>query len=187
MIRYLLLAIVIAMVGCQTEPPPPRPRAFPRIDFPEHQYAAYKVAECPYSFGFPTYGEIRDKEEACWFDIYMSKFNARIHCSYIPLKNEAEFRELVRDAFVIATKINERANYMTETRIQNAQGVGGLMLDWSGPAASPVHFYLSDTTSHFFKAALYFDARVQPDSLAPIVAFIKEDIDKIVASFTWQK
>ena len=109
------------------------------------------------------------------------------HCSYLPLNSKEEYNDLIRDAFIIASKINERANYMEEARVTNPQGVGGLVLNWSGPAASPVHFFLTDTTANFFKAALYFDSRVQPDSLAPISTFIKEDIDKMISSFAWKK
>jgi gliding motility-associated lipoprotein GldD len=116
----------------------------------------------------------------------MPRFEARIHCSYVPVNNRAKYNDLVRDAFVIANKINERANYMEEMRISNAQGVGGLSLAFSGPAASPFHYFLTDTTQHFFKAALYFDAKVQPDSLAPIVAFIQKDIEEMIATFSWK-
>lgn len=185
-IVIFLLLIGFAFVSCKSEPPPPRPRAYPKVDFPKRTTVRYDMVDCPYTFKYPAYAEISKKEEACWFDLYMPKFEARLHCSYVPLNEEKDFSGLVHDAFRIAQKINERANYMTESRVQNAQGVGGLILDWTGPAASPVHFYLSDTTTHFFKAALYFDSKVQPDSLAPIVEFIKQDIDSLIASFEWK-
>ncbi len=180
------LFIALSFIACQNDPPQPRPRAFPRVDFPDRITNQYSVPDCPFTFDFPGYAEINDKKEACWFDLFMPEFQARLHCSYVPISEEKGFTDLVRDAFLIAGKINERANYMTESRVKNAQGVGGLILDWTGPAASPIHFYLSDTTTHFFKAALYFDSKVQPDSLAPIVTFIKQDIDSLIASFEWK-
>ena len=183
----ILLIMAIGFVACKNDPPPPRPRAYPKIDFPERTTQVYDDPDCPYTFKYPGYAEINKKKEPCWFDLYMPTFEARLHCSYVPLTKEKGFPELVHDAFVIASKINERANYMTESRVQNAQGVGGVILDWTGPAASPVHFYLTDTTSHFFKAALYFDAHVEPDSLAPIVSFIKQDIDSLIATFDWKE
>jgi gliding motility-associated lipoprotein GldD len=188
MSRLILFTFVIAIafVACKSEPPPPRPRAYPRIEFPDRSTVQYDTSACPFTFRYPGYAVINEKKEACWFDLYMPGFEARLHCSYVPVTKEKGFTDLVRDAFVIAGKINERANYMTESRVQNAHGAGGLILDWTGPAASPVHFYLSDTIHHFFKAALYFDARVQPDSLAPIVEFIKQDIDSLIATFEWR-
>jgi len=183
---FITMILALGFVACKSDPPPPRPRAYPRIDFPDRSTLDYNTPDCPYTFRYPGYAEINEKKEACWFDLYMPVFEARLHCSYVPLTTEKGFTDLVRDAFVIAGKINERANYMTESRVQNAQGVGGLILDWTGPAASPVHFYLSDTTNHFFKAALYFDSKVEPDSLAPIVDFIRQDIDTLIASFEWK-
>ena len=185
-LTLFLIMIAFTVVACKNEPPAPRPRAYPKIEFPERGTVQYQDPACPFTFAYPKYAEVSPKDETCWFDLFMPTFNARLHCSYVPVTPEKGFTDLVRDAFVIAGKINERANYMTESRVQNAHGTGGLILDWTGPAASPVHFYLSDTTHHFFKAALYFDARVQPDSLAPMVEFIKQDIDSLIATFEWQ-
>jgi hypothetical protein len=46
---------------------------------------------------------------------------------------------------------------------------------------------LTDTTQHFFKASLYFEAKVNPDSLAPIFKFVEEDVNKMIQSFDWKK
>jgi gliding motility-associated lipoprotein GldD len=188
MIRILLYAtgVILFVAACSEAAPKPRPRAYPRIEYPEKSYQDFAAKDCPFTFRFPAYAEIKDKDKPCWFDIYMPAFEARIHCSYLPVHSRAEHDELVKDAFTIADKINARANYMEQAPIHNAQGVGGLSLTWTGPAASPVHFFLTDTTQHFFTAALYFDSKVQPDSLAPIVAFIQKDIDQMISSFTWK-
>lgn len=186
----LLLAVSVTLIfftGCKESQGSPKPRAYPRIEYPERKYVSYKEGSCPYTFEYPAYAEIRKKEEECWFDIFMPVFDARIHCSYLQVKNHENYDELVHDAFVIAAKINERANFMQESRIKNEHGTTGLLLNFTGPAASPVHFFLTDTTNHFFKAALYFDSKVRPDSLSPIVDFIKVDIDRMIATFTWTK
>ena len=56
-------------------------------------------------------------------------FKARLHCSYLPVKDRASFDDMVNDTYTIAGKINERSNYMEESRIKNANGVGGLQLN----------------------------------------------------------
>ena len=189
MIRYqtLLFLSVMILTGCNERQGLPKPRAYPRVEYPEKKYIQYDSASCPFTFEYPAYAEIRKKDQDCWFDLFMPAFNARIHCSYLPVKNREDYDDLIHDAFEIAKRINDRANYMEESRLLNHKGVSGLMLEWSGPAASPVHFFLTDTTAHFFKAALYFDAKVQPDSLAPITTFIKEDIRHMISSFEWRK
>ena len=186
--KFLLIFFLVSMagMGCQHSSGSPKPRAYPRVEYPERKYIQYDNPECPFVFEYPDYAEINKKSESCWFDLYMPAFNARVHCSYLPVKNRADFDGLVEDAFVIAKRINERANYMEESRIQNAQKVGGLTLTWTGPAASPIHFFMSDTTHHFFKGALYFNSKVQPDSLDPIAKFIRTDIDHMISTFEWK-
>jgi len=70
--------------------------------------------------------------------------------------------------------------------VGNKNGVEGLIMEFTGPAASPMHFYLSDTTEHFLKGSLYFNTQARPDSLAPVTEFIKTDIAGIINSFSWQ-
>lgn len=187
MIRIIIAVVVcLGLNACDKKGPAPKPRAYPRIEYPAKEYKEFNIEQCPFTFQLPTYAEVREREEPCWFDLYMPTFQARLHCSYIPVNSTTEFEDLVLDAFTIASKINERANYMKESRIKNAQGVEGLAMTWTGPAASPVHFFLSDTSKHFFKAALYFDSKVQVDSLAPIVSFLQEDIDHMIRTFSFK-
>ena len=175
------------MTGCQDAVVTSKPRAYPRIEYPVRKYIAYTDEECPFRFEYPDYVEIKKKDEKCWFDLYMPAFDARIHCSYLPVENRAKYDDLVSDSYVIAARINARANSMEESQIKNSLGVSGLTLTWTGPAASPIHFFLTDTTQHFFTAALYFDSKVNPDSLAPISAFIREDINHMISTFDWKE
>ena len=75
---------------------------------------------------------------------------------------------------------------MDEIRVANAQGVTGVLMEFRGSAASPLHFYLTDSTANFFRASLYFRSKVIPDSLAPVTEFIKEDLAVMINSLTFQ-
>jgi len=187
--RILSIACFIAcimLLSCTHKAGSPKPRAYPKVFYPARNYVTYQQDGCPFHFEYPDFAQIKEKTEKCWFDLYMPAFNARLHCSYLPVEDRKQFDDLVSDAYTIADRINDRANYMEEQRILNPKGVSGLLLSWTGPAASPLHFFLTDTTNHFFKAALYFDSKVQRDSLAPIEKFIREDIDHMISSFQWK-
>ncbi|HUR30519.1 MAG TPA: hypothetical protein VMZ69_03750 [Saprospiraceae bacterium] len=163
----------------------PKPRAYPRVEYPDKKYVLFDSAACPVQFEYPAYARIINKEEACWFDLFFDTFDARIHCSYMPILTQPDFDDLVNDSYAIADRINARANYMEDSRIVNEQGIGGVIFEWSGPAASNMHFFLTDSTQHFFRGALYFDSKVQIDSLAPISEFLKEDIQHLISTFRW--
>lgn len=194
--RYLPLVLVLAVLaGCTGTPDAiPRPRAFPRIIYPDRVPVSLSETACPFTFQYSDYFTVEldksffgeDPMHGCWFDLYSEAFDARLHCSYYPIDQGKSFDELVADAFRIANKINQRSNYMDEIAVANEQGAGGLILEFQGPAASPMHFFLTDSTNHFFKASLYYNTKVRPDSLAPITEFLKADIAQIVNSFKWQ-
>ncbi len=193
--RIACFLVLVTVLGCNRQPDAvPKPRAFPKVEYPERTLTQFSDSDCPFTFSYPDYMEI-DKDKSffgetpihpCWFDLSVPSLNARIHCSYYEVNDKKSFNELVADAFRIANKINQRSNYMDEIRVGNQQGTGGLILEFQGPAASPMHFFLSDTLNHFFKASLYYNTKVQPDSLAPITEFIKSDIAGMINSFEWQ-
>ncbi|MEO0733760.1 MAG: hypothetical protein AAFZ52_13065, partial [Bacteroidota bacterium] len=83
---------------------------------------------------------------------------------------------------------NDRASDIEEIVIHREEArVHGIAFDIAGPAASPFQFFLTDSTNHFLRGALYFDTEVRPDSLAPVIAYAKEDIFRLVETFQWEE
>ena len=193
---YILVGFAfIILPACNNEAHySPKPKAYPKVEFPKREFQAFTETECPFTFSYPTYSEISFESReaagkpagACWFDVSYTPFNARLHCTYSDIQSPADFEKYLNDAFVIANRINERSNFMEELLVSNSKGVGGLVMEFKGPAASPMQFFLTDSTSHFMKAALYFNAKAVPDSLAPIAEFIKEDIAEMINTFEWK-
>lgn len=192
----LISFILIICLACGgNESYTPKPRAYPRVEYPKRDYQVFGNVDCPMRFRYPGYAEIKMQESffgerpahPCWFDLYIPAFDARIHCTYSSIESRQEFDDLVHDSFTIANKINQRSQYMDEIRVANAAGVGGLIMEFTGAAASPMQFFLTDTTRHFFRGALYFNTQARPDSLAPITAFLKEDIAVMINSFEWKE
>jgi len=192
-ILYIVVGSIIA-VSCGEEAiPVPKPRMYPRVDFPERGYQVYENENCSYTFEYPKYATIKqDKYQygnqasnECWFNMEIESLNASIHCDYTKIEKEM-FGSLIQDAFKIAGKHNVKANFREENVIQNENGVGGLLFDIKGPVATPYQFYVSDTTEHFFRASLYFNSKVNPDSMKIIHEFVKEDIDHMIKTFNWK-
>lgn len=189
---YFLICLLISCGEEQIKVP--KPRAYPRIDFPQRNLVKFEQAECPLTFEYPDYMHVIKRENffdakpahPCWFDLDAPALGAKIHCSYYAISSPDDFETLVTDAFKMADRINQRANYMDEIRVVNPHGVSGLLMDFSGSAASPLHFYLSDSTQHFLKASLYYQSKVIPDSLAPLTEFLKEDIAHLINSLTFE-
>ncbi len=177
--------------------PLPKPRSYPRVDFPVRTYENIKADYCPFSFDQPVSAEMRQEKtffddappNACWFDLKLAAgLNGSIHFSYYPLETLADFEYHRDKAFQLTGEHMKRASDIEEIVINRKEAnVHGVAFDVAGPAASPFQFFLTDSTRHFLRGALYFDATVNPDSLAPIVAYAKEDLYRIVETFKWEE
>ena len=195
--RTLLFALTTSIIflACDGYVAVPKPRAYPRVDYPEKTYSIFNEGYCDFQFEMPNYATVeRDttffEGEAgsdCWFNLNIPDLNAKIHCSYYPINNRARYDELVADAFVMANKHNARASYIEEIPISRPEAnVHGVVFEIEGPAASFYQFFVSDTTRHFFRGALYFQTESRPDSLAPVIDFVRQDMARIVETLEWK-
>ncbi|MBK9151368.1 MAG: hypothetical protein IPM26_10370 [Saprospiraceae bacterium] len=197
-ILILALSIAVLNSACNNNEKlmSPKPRMYPRIYYPQgDSLKLYSSDYCPFTFEYPEYMVIKKDSFVfdgkppgdCWFDINSPDLNTSLHCSYYPINRQVSLSQLINDAFTITGKHNIKASYRKESFIRNEYGVSGLMFEVEGPVASPVQFYLTDSTSHFFRASFYFNSTVNPDSTAEVLQFIRKDIDKIISSFRWKK
>jgi gliding motility-associated lipoprotein GldD len=173
----------------------PKPRTYPRIDFPAHGEANFEEGYCDFVFQYPSYAEVKQDTlffghkplHPCWFDLYMPSLGARVHCTYYPINKNKKLQDLVGDAFELVNKHNVRADYIDEYPFANpSKEVYGMVFDFKGASATPFQFYLTDSTQHFLRGALYFNTQARPDSLAPVVDFVKKDVMQMLNTFEWK-
>ncbi len=191
----VIFAIIIFFSSsCGNGPAPtPRPRGYPRVFFPNREYIQYTNPDCPFTFSYPSYAEIKKDTEffgekalnPCWFDIFVSMYNSTVYCSYYPIEGTHSFEKLRDDAFEMAYKHTTKANSIEEVPFKNAMGTGGFTFNLEGPVASSFMFYITDSTSHFIRGSLYFNTQARPDSLRPAFEFLREDLLKLIDSFDW--
>jgi gliding motility-associated lipoprotein GldD len=113
------------------------------------------------------------------------KFKATVHLSYKPVMNN--IAEYIEDSRNFAVKHQIKATGMNESVIiRDSARVYGLMYDIEGNTASSLQFYITDSTKHFMRGALYFDARTNIDSLKIVIDFIREDILHLIETAKWK-
>jgi gliding motility-associated lipoprotein GldD len=197
MIRiFLCLVLTHTLISCGEEAVKmPKPRMFPKVDYPIASEALkFDTTFCNFTFQYPGFGIIVQDSffyednplHPCWFDINIPDLNASLHCSYYKVTKEKNLSSLINDAFNIVGKHNIKANFRKESIIENSKGAKGIMFDIEGPVASPLQFYLTDEKNHFFRASLYFNSKVNPDSTAPVLKFLKPEIASMIATFEWK-
>lgn len=180
---YILL-IALAAVSC-SKGSIPKPYGYARLDIPDTAYAPIDK-KLPYAFDLSKNAYIAQRtDEPEWIDVVYPGLNAKIHCSYQPVKNNLLY--LSDDAQHFVYKHSAMANAISEQGFENdEQKVYGVLYELSGNTASPYQFYLTDSTKHFLRAAVYFSCIPNRDSLAPAIEYIRMDVERMIESFEWK-
>jgi gliding motility-associated lipoprotein GldD len=195
MLFVVSLLTAMFVTSCEEDAFVPKPRAFPRVIYPERAYKPFDANYCKFTFEQPVYATVQqdstffDKKAAneCWFNLDVASLNAQIHCSYAPLdRANNRLDKLVNDSYVMAQKHNIKADYIAEAAINRpSERVYGMVFEIDGATASSYQFYLTDSTNHFLRGALYFKNQTRPDSMAPVIRFMKEDVNKMIETLKW--
>jgi gliding motility-associated lipoprotein GldD len=190
--HFLALYIIIfSLTGCNSDYTP-KPRGYFRIDFPSHAYQIFNAPGFPYSFEYPVYGNIiRDTaffgdkpENPYWINIDFPRFRARIYISYKSV--EGNYDKLREDAYKMTYKHTYKASSIEDSLISTPLGVHGIFFNVGGNAATAKQFFVSDSTKHFLRGALYFDTTPNSDSLNIVNTFLEADMYHLINSLRWK-
>ncbi len=196
---FLLMVIAVAcalltMIASCNSSYTPKPKGYYRIDFPEKKYRLFNQEGYPYSFEYPEYANVvKDStffgeatENPWWINIDFPQFHGRIYVSYKEI-GKNNFDTLVKHSFELTGKHTSRAYSIEDTALATPNGVHGVFFTVGGDVATANQFFLSDTTKHFLRGALYFDATPNADSLGIVNSFLLTDMRHLINTFKWRK
>lgn len=180
--------LLILISSCEQEVVQPKPTAYYRIDTPKPSYTSWQ-SDCPFSFKVSNQAKMvasSKNGEHCYFDLTYPSFNATIYLSYLPV--DKNLKSLVDQEYTMREKHNSFSTGVVERLYRNSEEkVSALLFDLKGvKAATPLQFFITDSTNHFFRGALYFYNSPNNDSLSPVIKYIRQDIDTLVSSFKWR-
>ena len=189
-ITIVTAATVLIAISCNHENNYlPKPRGYFRIDLPEKGYTKVDTIE-RYSFECPHYAIITpdfySPDEKNWINIEMPTFKGSIHLTHKNVNNN--LGEYLEDVHTMVTKHLQKANGVHDSLIVNEEHrVYGMFIEMDGKGvATPMQFYLTDSTKNFVRGALYFNFKPDNDSMQPVINFIREDIDHLINTFEWK-
>jgi len=192
-LKYIILFQVVLLLSfsaCRDHDYSPKPKAYYRIEFPKKAYQPI-LAPVPFSFDYPKYATLekdisRDAQKN-WYNLHFKQFNGYLHLTYYDVSGKGEYENMVEDARKLAFKHTIKASAIDQKVIYYPdRKVYGIYYAIEGNTASSVQFFLTDSTKHYFRGALYFNERPQYDSIAPVISFIKKDIDTLISTFRWK-
>lgn len=195
--NYLFLFLVgiigtAFLLSCNS-PYPYRKKGYFRINLPEKKYQLFDQPGYPYTFEYPVYANvIKDTsffDTAAgdwWINIDIPRFHGRIYVSYKDV-NRGNFDSLVNDGFKMAYKQHtDVATGIVDSPIATPNGVEGIYFSLSGNTATANQFFVTDSTRHFLRGALYFDATPNEDSLSVVNDFLKQDLKHLINTLRWK-
>jgi len=192
MLRDIIFTLIMVFAvtlfsSCESDYTP-KPKGYFRIELPEKEYTQWNDRKCPFQFEVPVYSAMvayRDSiSEPCWKYLRMPGFNAELFLSYKSV--DGNLLSFIEDTRQLAYKHAVKADAIDEVFVQvPSQKVYGIVYDIGGSAASSIQFFITDSTNHFLRGALYFNARPQPDSLAPVIKFVRSDVMQLIKTTKW--
>jgi gliding motility-associated lipoprotein GldD len=186
--KLLFPFIFLILVACK-DAQVPKPTGYYRIDLPQKEYRIVDSLPFPFQFELPQYARVnlqRTKEDSRFLNVDFLKFGARVHMSYI--KVDSNLPTLLNDSRSLVYKHLEKAQDISEISIyKEDKRVFGVFYTLDGNTASGSQFYLTDSTNHFVRGALYFNVVPNFDSIAPVQTFIEQDIQNLIETLSWVK
>ena len=182
---YFLIFTSFIVFSCtESDPVYPKPLSALKMSFPEKEYTQ-TASKCHYSFLTTTYTEIDSTKGMCNMNLNYKGFNATLFLTYIPIDSSLKYhiensRKLVYDHSIKADAIEEKTILNPDNR------VFGTAYKLIGNSATNYQFYVTDSTHHFMRGALYFNCKPNYDSLKPNIAFLLPDLDTLVNTLTWE-
>ena len=215
-IRHILSIVAVATVlaGCGGGDFTPKPRAYLRIDMPEHDYWLVDslcshpgdtlvfgtdtmiaiTGSCktfPFTFEANTRAELRDKDAPKgeeWVDLLYPEWDGVVFLTYKRLHGADDLRGQTDTSSRLLEKHYQFTSGIDEQEYSNPEAnVYGTVYRLRGSrVASTYQFWLTDRERHFLRGALYLNKVPNNDSLAPVIEYIQADLDHLVETLRWR-
>jgi gliding motility-associated lipoprotein GldD len=195
-LRILLLCIMVVtvLISACNSPYTFKKKGYFHIDFPEKKYQMFDQPGYPYTFEYPVYSQVvKDStffdarpENDWWINIDVPRFGGRIYISYKEV-GKNNFDSLVNDGFKMAYKQHtDISTGINDSLMKTPNGVEGIYFSLRGNTATANQFFLTDSTKHFLRGALYFNTSPNEDSLGIVNDFLQEDLHHLINTLRWR-
>lgn len=183
--KYLSFLILISLALCSCDKETlPKPKAYLRLNYNNIENYKKINTNCPYSYEISELAKL-SQDNKCWMTISYPTLKASLNITYRPVENN--LNELLREAEKLTYNHAIKAESISTQPYENLVNKAyGSLSEVSGNAASPLQFYLTDSTRHFINGALYFDVQPNYDSILPAVKFIEKDIKHLMQTLEWK-
>lgn len=186
---WMLVTAFLSLSACKREYLP-KPIGYNRLELPTPEYHSLPDT-LPYDFEYSVHANllsdtsrVRDKY---WIEIYYPAIKSNIHITYKAVNNnEKLLKEFIDDSYRLTSKHQIKAYAIDEAIVKTPDGKTAVVEEIQGEVPSQFQFTITDSTENFMRGALYFNTKVQNDSLAPAIEYMKKDIMHLINTLEWR-
>jgi len=187
---YIFPALLaVTLIACDREYLP-KPIGYNRLELPEPSYRSLPDS-LPYTFQYSTHARLLQDTSAInerfWIEINYPDIKSNIHITYKPLRgSEKLLKEFIDDSYALTAKHQIKAYAINEVITVTPSGKTAVIAELEGEVPSQFQFTMTDSSRNFLRGALYFNTKVQNDSLAPAIEYMKRDMMQIINTLEWK-
>ena len=181
-----LLNILLFVIVCFSCEPTytPKPLGFNELELPSHEYELYDDDSKPYVFQKSKASKVVPyitdliTEEDDYVKVVYDDLGGAIWVTYKEIGGNIDtLNSYISNSFRLADGHNVKATGIDSEVLKTKDGQYATSIILEGDVSSQYQFYVHDSTSHFMRFALYFETATKNDSLAPVIEYLKEDMD----------
>ena len=167
----------------------PKPIGYNRLVLPEAAYQPLPDT-LPYTFEYSVHANILSDtswiHDRFWIEIYYPQLKADVHVTYKKVYNSKQLlKEYMDDSYTLTAKHQIKAYAIDEVLVKTPSGKTAIINELEGEVPSQFQFTITDSVTNFLRGALYFNTKVQNDSLAPAIEYVKKDIMHMINTLEW--
>lgn len=185
------LFLLLLMCSCgRRQVETPKPVAYFRIDLPEHNYRQVDTT-LPFVFEQSEAAQlsIRPQQDGSyWVDLDYPALNATFKITYLTVPRADSLRNKIIYEEKMVKFHYQKADDVEYSVIQDPESrLWGQIYDIAGrDVATPLMFWMTDSTHQFLRTTLYFNFAPNNDSLEPVIQYLREDAMHFVNTFKWK-
>ena len=164
----------------------PKPRGFNYISFPEKNYQNIDVKGV-YLFKKNTLASHFLDPELPWVTIKYKKLKAEILITHKEIITKSDLYTFIEESYKLIGRHQIKAESILERKVVTSKKKQATIFEIKGAVASPYQLITTDSVKNFLRVALYLDVPIENDSIAPVINYLKDDVNQILNTLTWNE
>lgn len=177
----------IFFVSCSDQTEAVKPIGQVRLEYPKPTYVNFKPL-APYTFQYSNFGMIKEGKQTNWYIVHYPKMKANIFLTYFPVNSKEDLYLKIKESERFVQEQTVKASYISPQVFEFPEKrVFGTLYELGGQSAINLQFHATDSVKNFISGSVYFSTEPKADSLAPAVAYLKNDLQHLIETLSWRK